>query len=90
MGKPLRKRTLALNAVVLVGLAGCNLALAYVPLGQWNLLVALSIAGCMDLLLALFFMHLIRERGGVRFAAATAPLFIALLTGLLAADVLTR
>ncbi|MFW6197797.1 MAG: hypothetical protein ACOC5B_02940 [Myxococcota bacterium] len=41
-------------------------------------------------LVALFFMHLVREHGGVRFAAATAPIFIALLTGLLAADVLTR
>lgn len=90
MAKPLEKRTLAVNAFVLAGLAGLNWALAYVPLGRWNVLVALGVAGVMDLLLALFFMHLIRERGGVRIAAATAPLFIALLTGLLAADVLTR
>ncbi|MFW5875485.1 MAG: cytochrome C oxidase subunit IV family protein [Myxococcota bacterium] len=90
MAEPVSRRTLVINTGALLALTGLSWGLAHVSLGAWEMPVALGIAAVKVALVALFFMHLVRERGGVRFAAATAPIFIALLTGLLAADVLTR
>lgn len=90
MAEPVSRRTLVVNTGALLALTGLSWSLAYVSLGAWEMPVALGIAAVKVALVALFFMHLVREQGGVRFAAATAPIFIALLTGLLAADVLTR
>ncbi|MFW6066819.1 MAG: cytochrome C oxidase subunit IV family protein [Myxococcota bacterium] len=83
-------RKLILNTLALLGLTGASWSFAYVSMGVWEIPVALGIAAVKVMLVALFFMHLSREHAGIRFAAATAPFFIALLVALLAADVVTR
>lgn len=90
MSKPKGKGALVLNLVALLVLTGTSWAVSYVHLGDWNEVVALGIAALKVSLVALFFMHLSREHGSVRFAAMTAPVFIALLVAIMAADIVTR
>jgi cytochrome c oxidase subunit IV len=87
---PLSTRAILLTTVVLLVLTGLSWGLAYVPLGAWEVPVALGIAVVKVLFVAFIFMHLYREPPSVRFVAAMAPLFIALLVGFVVADVLTR
>lgn len=71
-------------------LLGATLAGAYLPLGRFNLVLALGIAVAKAALVALFFMQLRRPDPLLRLAAATALLFLAFLFLLSFADVLTR
>ncbi len=76
--------------VALAVLTGLTFGLAHLELGRWALPVALAIAVSKAIIVALFFMHLWDERGVSRLVLVTATLFIALLAGLVVADVLTR
>jgi len=82
--------SLVATLVGLLILTGTSWGASYLHLGAWELPLALAIAAAKVSLVGLFFMHLSRERGGFRFVALTAPVFVAMLVGLMAADVATR
>jgi cytochrome c oxidase subunit IV len=71
-------------------LTGLTFALSTVDLGGWSLAVALAIAVSKGVIVALFFMHLWDHAGAVRLVLVTAFLFVAVLSALVVADVLTR
>jgi len=74
----------------LMALLAITVALAYVPLGTANTVVALAIATIKALLIAAIFMEL-RERSGMMIAFAGAGFFwLAILLWLAFADYVTR
>jgi cytochrome c oxidase subunit 4 len=76
--------------VALLVLAGISLALRFAHIGSYSFPVALGIAAIKAVLVALFFMELIHEKGTVRFAILTGVSLFTLLMVLVVADVLTR
>jgi cytochrome c oxidase subunit 4 len=83
-------RILMLSWAALLALLGTTVFLAYQPLGSFNLVVAVLIAGLKALIVAAIFMEL-RERGGVMIAFATAGFFwLAVLIWLAGADFISR
>ena len=74
----------------LVLLTGLTFALSTVELGAWSLPVALTIAITKASIVALFFMHLWDHEGTSRLVLLIAVLFVAILSTLVVADVLTR
>jgi cytochrome c oxidase subunit IV len=81
---PLKELVLVLAA--LLALTVLTVAVTYVDLGSLNLVVALGIATLKALLVALFFMHLRRDRPfhGIVFLASI--LFVMLFVGLVLID----
>ena len=71
-------------------LTGLTFALSSVDLGGWSLVIALAIALLKGSIVALFFMHLWDHAGAIRLVLVTAVLFVAVLSSLVVADVLTR
>ena len=71
-------------------LTGLTFALSTVDLGGWSLALALGIALTKGSIVALFFMHLWDHVGAIRLVLVTAVLFVAVLSSLVVADVLTR
>ena len=76
--------------IALVLLTGLTFALSAVDLGGWSLVLALGIALTKGSIVALFFMHLWDHVGAIRLVLVTAVLFVAVLSSLVVADVLTR
>jgi cytochrome c oxidase subunit IV len=76
--------------LALLLLTGLTFALSTVDLGGWSLALALTIAVTKGSIVALFFMHLWDHVGAIRLVLATAVLFVAVLSALVVADVLTR
>jgi cytochrome c oxidase subunit 4 len=76
--------------LALVVLTGVTFALSTVEMGGWSLALALVIAVTKGSIVALFFMHLWDHRGASRLVLVTAVLFVAVLSSLVVADVLTR
>ncbi len=76
--------------VLLVVFTTATFLLSRVPMGPFNLLVALVIAVTKGSLVALFFMHLWDQRGANRLVFLSALVFVALLIGLTVADSATR
>lgn len=74
-----------LMALLLATLGG-----AYIPLGSWNLVLALLIATTKAALVVIFFMQLRRPDPLLRLAALAALIFVAFLFVLTFADVLRR
>src|SRR4051812_33936590 len=79
-----------LSFLALVVLTGVTFALSTVELGAWSLVVALAIAITKAAIIALFFMHLRDHQGTSRLVLVIAVLFVAVLSLLVVADVLTR
>jgi cytochrome c oxidase subunit IV len=79
--------------LVLAALLGCTIlttAVAYVDLGAFSVVAALTIACCKMLLVALFFMH-VRHSGKLTWLVVTGGLlWLAILLGLTMTDFLTR
>jgi cytochrome c oxidase subunit 4 len=67
-----------------------SFSLSYVPLGAASLPVALAIALVKAVLVVLFFMELLHESVSMKFAIAAALGLLAVLIGLMVADVATR
>lgn len=63
---------------------------AHLPLGAFNIVLALGIAAAKAVLVGLFFMHLRRPDPLLRLAASAAALWILFLFSLCFADILTR
>lgn len=76
--------------LVLVGLALASCALAYLPMGRWNMAVSLGIAAAKMLLIGLFFMHLRRPDPLLRLAGGAWLLWVGFLAALVFADQATR
>ncbi len=74
----------------LLGLLGAALLAAYLPLGRWGPLTAMTIAGAKAALVMIYFMHL-RERDGlIRVFALGGFFWLAVLFVLAMSDYLTR
>ncbi len=80
----------ALVWLALLALAGLNFGLGHLALGSFSLPVALIVAGAQDLLIALYFMHLVEQRGSRRFAMPVALFYVFLIAALVFADVAFR
>jgi cytochrome c oxidase subunit 4 len=74
----------------LMVLLGITLGAAYIPLGPFNLVLALGIAVAKATLVVVFFMQLRRPDPLLRLAAATALIFVAFMALLTFSDVLVR
>ena len=83
-------RTLVFVWVALMVLLAATLALAYVPLGEGNLVFALGIAFAKSALVVWWFMRLNEASAKTRIAAGVALAFFALLAGLSGVDYATR
>jgi cytochrome c oxidase subunit 4 len=83
-------RALLISWAALLALLGTTIFLAYQPLGNVNLFVALFIATLKTLIVAAVFMEL-RERSGVVIAFAAAGFFwLGIMIWLAGADFVTR
>jgi cytochrome c oxidase subunit 4 len=78
------------TGAVLITLWAASFGLSYAHLGAAALPVALAIAAIKATLVFLVFMELALESFSIRFAIVAAISMIALLIGLMAADVATR
>ncbi|MEO6603317.1 MAG: cytochrome C oxidase subunit IV family protein [Polyangiaceae bacterium] len=83
-------RRLLLCGVSLLALAGLSFGLSYLQLGSWALPMALAIAALKAGLVLTAFMEFNHQSASVKLGAALAVLMLALLLGLLLADIATR
>jgi cytochrome c oxidase subunit 4 len=70
----------------LLVLTGVTVAVAYVDLGELNLIVALGIATVKAMLVSLFFMHLNHESGFNRLAFFSSFIFVGLFVSITLLD----
>ena len=90
MTKSISQRTTFLTWLALLALTGVSFGVSYVHLGTLNIPVALAIASVKATLVIAIFMELAVERFSVKVSLVVSFVFIALLIGLMAADVVTR
>lgn len=84
-------KRLRITLLVLLALAAASYALSFASLGEAGLFVALAVATLKIVGVAWSFMELgDSEQRVVRVVAILAPVFVLLLVGLAAADVLLR
>ncbi len=83
-------RGLLYTLLALVLLAALSLGLRFAHLGGFSYPVALGIALVKALLVVVFFMEIFVEKASVRFAFGAGLALVALLLGLMVADVMTR
>lgn len=76
-------------ALLMVGLAA-TIGVAYLPLGNWTLVVALSIAFAKAALVVLIFMHVIDSPRLTWIAVFAGLVWLAIMLSLMMADYLTR
>jgi caa(3)-type oxidase subunit IV len=74
----------------LAALLAATVVLAYLPLGRFNTISALVIAGLKALLVALFFMHLRRPDPLLRLTGAAGLLWLCFLFAISFADLMER
>jgi cytochrome c oxidase subunit 4 len=84
------KSTYYLIFGALMVLTAITVAVAYVPLAQWNFPVAIGIAITKATLVILFFMHAKYSSMLTKLFVGTAFFFLAILLGLTMTDVLSR
>ncbi len=83
-------RTYALVFAVLITLTVVTTAVAFVDLGPFSVVVALAIAVCKALLVALFFMHVRYSTRLTRLVVLGGLLWLLILLVLTMSDILTR
>ena len=76
--------------IALLVLTGVTTGVAYIDLGRFSFIVALSIAVVKMLLVALFFMHLRHSTMLTRIVVGGGLLWLIILIGLSLSDFLTR
>lgn len=81
---------LLLTGALLLALAGLSYGLSFVALGRLGLPLALAIAACKALTVLFVFMEFGGLPTSAKLAAGAALLMVALLVGLMVADVATR
>jgi cytochrome c oxidase subunit 4 len=77
-------------AIALLVLWGLSWALSYVKLGDWSLVIALTIAVIKAGFVVLVFMELMHLRASVRIAATAAIVMFSVMFGLVVIDVVAR
>lgn len=85
-----RARRIALAWLALLALMLTSLASAYLPLGPWNLVAGVAIAGVKSLIVLALFMELLHAPALLRIAAAIGFAMLALLFALSGVDYATR
>src|ERR1039457_5151666 len=83
-------KTYALIFVALIAATVGTTAVAFVDLGPFSVVVALLIAVCKMLLVALFFMHVRHSTRLTRLIVLGGLLWLLILLGITMSDVLTR
>ncbi len=76
--------------LVVLGGVALTFALAYVPMGPWNIVVAIAIAAVQALIVAAIFMELRKPKTLMRMAAGTALIFLGILFVLSFSDYFNR
>jgi len=84
------RRTYIFVYLALLILLGGTIGVAYVDLGIWNTVAAITIAVVKALLVVLFFMHVKYSNNLTRVYVLAGFLWLALLIGLTLTDYLTR
>jgi cytochrome c oxidase subunit IV len=84
------RKTYFIVYLVLLVLLAATVGVAYIEIGTFNLLLALTIAFAKAALVVLFFMHVYYSTSLTKVFVLTAILFLILLGGLTMADYLTR
>jgi cytochrome c oxidase subunit 4 len=84
------RRTYIFVYLALLILLGGTIGVAYVDLGIWNTVAAITIAMVKALLVVLFFMHVKYSSNLTRVYVLAGFLWLALLIGLTLTDYLTR
>jgi cytochrome c oxidase subunit 4 len=82
--------TYSLVFAALLAMLALTVAVAFLPLGGWGPVAAMSIAVAKATLIMLYFMHLRQEEGLVRVFAVSGVVWLLLLFTLLLSDYLTR
>jgi cytochrome c oxidase subunit 4 len=88
--KSISQRTTFATWLALLTLTAVSFGVSYVHLGTLNIPVALAIASIKAILVVLIFMELAVEKFSVQVTLAVSFVFVALLIGLMVADVATR
>jgi len=83
-------KTYALVWIILLILTAGTTAVAHVDLGPFSVVVALAIAVCKMLLVALFFMHVRHSTRLTRLVLVGGLLWFFILLALTMADIVTR
>jgi cytochrome c oxidase subunit 4 len=83
-------KTVLWTGIALLALWAASFGLSYVSLGDASLVVALAIAAVKAGLVAMFFMELLHESFSMKLAILSAGALLALLIGLMIADIVTR
>jgi len=83
-------KTYALVFAGLIVATVATTAVAFVDLGDFSVVVALAIAVCKMLLVALFFMHVRHSTRLTRLVVSGGLLWLAILLALTLSDVMTR
>jgi cytochrome c oxidase subunit IV len=86
----LPRKTYFIVYLVLLVLLAATVGVAYIEIGSFNLVLALTIALGKAALVVLFFMHVYYSTSLTKVFVLTAILFLILLGGLTMADYLTR
>lgn len=84
------RTTYTLVFVALMALLVLSVVAASLPLGDWNVGIALAISVAKTLLILLFFMHIYYAPGLTRLVAVGGLLWLAILLALVMADYQTR
>ncbi len=83
-------KPLIVTFIALLALLAATVAAAMVPLGVWNVWLALAIAATKTMLVVIVFMGLNRANGVVRMASAVGLLWLSFALILVMADSMTR
>lgn len=83
-------KTYALVWIALLILTGVTTAVAYIDLAQFSVVVALAIAVCKMLLVALFFMHVRHSTQLTKLVVLGGLMWLGILLTLSMADFVTR
>ena len=83
-------RAVILTGAAVIVLWAASFALSYAPLGAASLPIALAIAVAKAVLVALYFMELVRARLSVRLTVISALALLFTLIAFMVADIATR
>jgi cytochrome c oxidase subunit 4 len=83
-------KAVLVTGVAVLALWASSFGASYLPLGAASLPVALAIAALKAVLVALFFMELVRESLSVKMTMFSAFALTATLIGFMVADIVTR
>jgi cytochrome c oxidase subunit 4 len=90
LGHVVAQKTYFLIFGILLALTALTTGIAFLDLGQWNTIVALTIACCKATLVVLFFMGLRWSTRLIRAVLLAALMWLAILIGLTTTDFVSR